>query len=301
MKRKTPVDSSAKTGSVTVAEPQRKRAGGHPRASLTPLKAQSGPETRLGQFSANPRNPRKISDEQLEALKQAMRAYGDLSGLVVNLNTGHLVGGHQRVKILGNLPVEITRRFPKPTGRGTVAEGVVIYNGERFVYREVRWTEQQERAAMIAANKHGGDWDLPGLSEILMELDSEGYDLPLTGFSAKELEKMLTKMTPDTDGEGGLVDVPPEVLPAHVRMVQLFLTVDTLPRFMEQVQALGKTFKIANVTDTVVRAVDECYKVAHGDTQTSSQPESPNGAETGLSPKAARPRKAAKVKAGGAH
>lgn len=43
-------------------------------------------------------NPRKITDAQLVALKKAMREYGDLSGIVVNRRTGHLVGGHQRVK-----------------------------------------------------------------------------------------------------------------------------------------------------------------------------------------------------------
>jgi hypothetical protein len=208
-----------------------------------------------------------------------MREFGDLSGLVVNLNTGHMVGGHQRVKILGNLPVEITKRYPKPTGRGTLAEGFVIYNNERFVYREVHWSESQEKAAMVAANKHGGDWDLPGLSEILMELDSEGFDLPLTGFSAKELEKMLTKMTPDTD-EAAMVAVGEDVMPAHIRMVQLFLTVDTLPVFMERVQALGKLWEITNVTDTVSRAIEEVHGIHFdGDTGHTEGSKSTNGAE----------------------
>jgi hypothetical protein len=271
MKQKAPTmpeNASADSGRVKVADAPNKRATRHPRNGETPPKPSADPEIRLSQFSANPRNPRKITDEQLEALKKAMAAYGDLSGLVVNLNTGHLVGGHQRVKILGNLPVEILRRFPKPTPRGTVAEGVVMYRGERFVYREVKWDEATENAAMIAANKHGGDWDLPALSEILTELDGQGYELPLTGFSAKELEAMLTKMTPDTDAETTIAGENDEVMPAHIRMVQLFLTVETLPTFMEQVRVLGEKWSITNITDTVVRAVEETFEHNHADPTT---------------------------------
>jgi hypothetical protein len=250
-----------------IADTQSKRHSGQPRKQKTGLNAKSDVKQRISDFQPNPLNPRKITDEQLEALKAAMMEFGDLSGLVVNLTTGHMVGGHQRVKILGEAPIEIQRRFAKPTPRGTVAEGVVVYNGERFVYREVRWTEAQEKAAMIAANKHGGDWDLPGLSELLMELDSGGYELMLTGFSAKELEQMLTKLTPDVDEQPGMVAATGELLPAHIRMVQLFLTVETLPPFMEWVKALESHFGTTSITDTVCRAVEECYKSKCGDTQ----------------------------------
>ncbi len=272
MKQKTPTmpeNASAVSGRVKVADTQSKRATRHPRNAETPPKGRSDPEIRLSQFSPNPQNPRKITDEQLEALKKAMAAYGDLSGLVVNLNTGHLVGGHQRVKILGNLPVEILKRYPNPTPRGTVAEGVVLYRGERFVYREVKWDENTENAAMVAANKHGGDWDLPALSEILTELDGAGYELPLTGFSAKELEAMLTKMTPDTDAETTIAGEDDDVMPAHIRMVQLFLTVETLPTFMEQVRVLGERWEITNITDTVIRAVEETFNHNNGHATTT--------------------------------
>lgn len=124
---------------------------------------------------------------------------------------------------------------------------------------------------MIAANKHGGDWDIPGLSALLMELDSTGYELPLTGFSAKELEQMLTKLTPDTDEQAALVPIAGEVLPAHIRMVQLFLTVDTLPMFMEWVRQLGEKFGTTNITDAVYRAVEDCHKTHYGDAEVPTE------------------------------
>ena len=144
---------------------QNKRDTRKPRNGADPVKPKSEGKLSLGRFQPNPVNPRKITDEQLQALRKAMVEFGDLSGLVVNLTTGNYVGGHQRVKILGDLPVTVVQRFPKPTARGTVAEGYVTYNGERFVYREVKWDATKEKAALVAANKHGGDWDLPGLSE----------------------------------------------------------------------------------------------------------------------------------------
>lgn len=45
-------------------------------------------------------NPRTITKPALEALGHAMREFGDLGGVVLNVRTGNLVGGHQRVKHL---------------------------------------------------------------------------------------------------------------------------------------------------------------------------------------------------------
>ena len=223
------------------------------------------------QLKANPRNPRKITDKQLASLKAALAKFGDLSGLIFNETTGHLVGGHQRIKLLGDLPVQITQRYKKPTAHGTVAEGFVVYEGERFVYRAVKWDEAMEQAAMIAANKHGGEWDLPGLAQLLVELDKHEFNLDLTGFEPTELEKLINSIT-----EGGEIETSEleniDVLPGHVRMVQLFLTVDTLPTFLDQVRALQKTFSAHNITDAVVAAVNQCYS-HHHDNPDSAQSE----------------------------
>lgn len=45
-------------------------------------------------------NPRKISSQQLKRLKKSLNEFGDLSGFVVNVRTGNLIGGHQRLKCL---------------------------------------------------------------------------------------------------------------------------------------------------------------------------------------------------------
>ena len=231
------------------------------------------PETRtVDQLaeSANPLNPRKITVEQLKMLADSLRRFGDLSGLILNVKTNHLVGGHQRVKVLGASPVEITKRYETATPNGTVAEGFVIFEGERYTYREVSWDEHTENAAMIAANKHGGDWDLPALSSLLLELDTHHFDVALTGFSAEELEKMVRGVK--TEGKDEIEPLSKEeidLLPAHIRMVQLFLTIETLPPFMEQVRQLQEKFQTNNITDTVVQVVDDSHKAYYGDATTT--------------------------------
>jgi hypothetical protein len=230
--------------------------------------------------AANPRNPRTITPEQLKMLADSLKRFGDLSGLVYNTQTGHLVGGHQRVKLLGESPVTITERYKAPTPTGTLAEGYVTYEGERFVYRAVNWDTATEEAAMIAANKHGGDWDFPALSQLLVELDGSDFDLSLTGFSAAELEKMVKVFQPGETEESvePLTAEDMNLLPAHVRMVQLFLTVETLPAFMDKIRTLQSVYRCENITDTAVLCVEKCY---HADHTESDQGEA--SGSTGLS------------------
>jgi DNA modification methylase len=147
---------------------------------------------KLADLAPNPRNPRKISDKKLEMLKAALAEFGDLSGIVYNVRTQRLAGGHQRVKVLPpDAEITIERTHETPTQSGTVAEGFAMIEGERFVYRQVDWDETKEKAANIAANKHGGEFDLPGLSEWLLELDAENFNLDLTGFTPEELENLM--------------------------------------------------------------------------------------------------------------
>lgn len=147
---------------------------------------------KLSDLSGNPRNPRKITDQKLEMLKKALAEFGDLSGIVFNRRTQQLVGGHQRLKALPR-DAELVREqeYAEPTRTGTVAEGYAVIDGERFKYREVDWDDTREKAANIAANKHGGEFDLPILSEWLLELDAMNIDMDLTGFDADELEDLM--------------------------------------------------------------------------------------------------------------
>ena len=90
------------------------------------------------------KNPRKISDKDLAALKRSMQEFGDLGAIVFNLTTGHLVGGHQRLKNLD--PTWKISKRQEHDKTGTVAQGSIITPFGKFGYREVRWSLHKEMA-----------------------------------------------------------------------------------------------------------------------------------------------------------
>jgi len=146
---------------------------------------------RIEDLAPNPKNPRKVTDAKLKQLKQALLVYGDLSGVVYNRKSKQLVGGHQRSKQFEGSTVTIEKQYKKPTRTGTVAEGYIEYEGERYAYREVSWDKHKEMGANLAANKGAGEWDVPELTEWFKELDNfdVDFDLDLTMFDADEREE----------------------------------------------------------------------------------------------------------------
>ena len=157
------------------------------------------PSTKVGDLKSSPYNPRKITAKQLEMLGKAMKEFGDLSGVVVNIKTGHVVGGHQRLKHL-DPAWKIIKETCKDSV-GTAAIGHIVTPFGAWTYREVDWPERREKAANIAANRHGGEFDIPGLKDLLLELNDGEFDMVLTGFSEDELEKLIDFEKNGMDGD----------------------------------------------------------------------------------------------------
>ena len=142
-----------------------------------------------------------------------METFGDLSGIVFNVATGHVVGGHQRIK---HLPPEaeivVIEVFEPPTPQGTVAHGYVELEGERWSYREVSWGAEEEMIANIGANRHGGFFKTYEVAEILSVLDGQGFpDITLSGYTESELENLIAPKEQDEEKEGqgsGLTSCP---------------------------------------------------------------------------------------------
>ena len=157
----------------------------------------------------NPVNPRKIGEWQLKALGKSMRAFGDISGVVVNIRTGNLVCGHQRLK---HIPINsIIKSTPVTDETGTTAEGTIETPWGKFSYREVDWPEEKELLANIAANRQGGEFDNSKLKPILISLDTGEIDLDLSGFSRVDLELMMTAYTQEGPKEPGTETKTPKV------------------------------------------------------------------------------------------
>jgi hypothetical protein len=146
----------------------------------------------------NPKNPRKISEHDFESLKRSIQRFGDLSSIIRNQRTGHLVGGHMRKhafeSLSGQKRVVITQRFDTPNRQGTVAIGYVEYDNELFNYRVVDWDDNTEKAAMVAANKISGQFDQDLLAQVnyeLSQLENGDELLKLTGQTEDEIIKLL--------------------------------------------------------------------------------------------------------------
>ncbi len=126
----------------------------------------------------NPRKTLKPGDPAYDRLKKAVATFGLVEPLVWNKRTGNLVGGHQRLSIL------------EERGDSTVEVSVVDL------------TDREEKALNLALNKHSGEWDFATLADVLQDLDAGDMDMELTGFSAAELERMMTWTAPNA----GLTD-----------------------------------------------------------------------------------------------
>lgn len=157
----------------------------------------------LSKLNPNPRNPRKIARDRLVGLQRALLEFGDLGGIVYNRRTEQIVGGTQRVKVLPpESEITIEHRYDPPTRTGTVAEGFIVVDGERFKYREVDWSAERELAANIAANAHGGKFDDEILPGLLIEIRDAGIDPTLTGIGVEKLNAILDEAKSSGDENG---------------------------------------------------------------------------------------------------
>lgn len=112
------------------------------------------------------KNPRHITRQRQADLRDHMIELGDLSGVTFDLNSKELITGNQRGTVIdiNNAQITYTEEFDVPTKTGTVALGYILFEGERFNYREVRWSKAQCEKANIIANVAAGEWDMDILS-----------------------------------------------------------------------------------------------------------------------------------------
>jgi len=128
---------------------------------------------KLSHAKYNPRIDLKHGDKEYEKLKRSIQEFGYVEPIVWNEQTGNIISGHQRFKILKEL--------------GNIEIDCVVVNED----------EQKEKALNIAMNKISGDWDIPMLKDLLQEIDTGMFDITLTGFDTEEIEKMMLQYHED--------------------------------------------------------------------------------------------------------
>ena len=114
----------------------------------------------------NPRKELTPEDKEYQKIKNSIQEFGYVEPIIINKDKT-IIGGHQRLSVLKDLG----------------------YNEVDCIVVDIDKTK--EKALNIALNKITGEWDLNKLGDLLLELDSENYDLELTGFDNYEIENIL--------------------------------------------------------------------------------------------------------------
>ena len=123
-------------------------------------------EAQLTAADYNPRRDLQPEDAAYQKLRRSIETFGYIEPLIWTERTGHVVGGHQRLKVL--------------LEQGTEDIEAVVVDLE----------EKDEKILNVLLNKVKGRWDIGGLADLLQQLDETG-DMEVTGFEDWELQSLL--------------------------------------------------------------------------------------------------------------
>jgi DNA modification methylase len=135
---------------------------------------QTLPLDRLTPAAYNPRHDLQPGDPAYESLQRSITEFGCVEPVVWNRQTGNVVSGHQRLKVLRQL------------GHAETACVVVDLDPDR------------ERALNLAMNKIAGAWDETRLRDLLASF-SPDFDATLSGFDMDEIRALLEQGAQDDD------------------------------------------------------------------------------------------------------
>lgn len=128
------------------------------------------PVTDINPAKYNPRKDLKPGDPAYEKLKRSMTEFGYVEPIIWNEETGNIVGGHQRYKVL--------------MAEGHTEVECVI----------VKMSAEREKALNVALNKVTGDWEFEALADLIKDLEAQDFDVTLTGFDAAEIEDLFSQV-----------------------------------------------------------------------------------------------------------
>ena len=114
----------------------------------------------------NPRKKLTPEDKEYQKIKNSIQEYGYADLVIINKDNT-IIGGNQRSQVLKDLGYE------------------------EIECVQLDLDKTKEKALNIALNKITGEWDYGKLGDLLLELDSENFDLELTGFEDFEIEGIM--------------------------------------------------------------------------------------------------------------
>jgi ParB-like chromosome segregation protein Spo0J len=168
----------------------------------------------------NPRIDLQPGDPEYQALEAALDEFDLVEPLIYNERTGHLVGGHQRLKVLiarGDTDVEVS---------------------------VVDLPIEKEKVLNLALNKTGGTWDSPKLSALLTTLVPLDISLTSTGFTLKEIKRLTNEPTIPDDVQAPAEDEPQVILTIQLTILEYDNIQSDLEGFLEERGIAWKTTMI---------------------------------------------------------
>ena len=175
-------------------------------------------------------NSRTHSVEQVAQIAASIKEFGFTNPVLIDADNG-IIAGHGRLLAAQKLKLE-----------------------EVPCIRLGYLTEAQKRAYVIADNKLAlnAGWDEDALKAEIERLQEDGFDMGLTGFSEKEIEKMMEEVEDEEDPE---VDFSEDLMLAHNYVVLYF------DNDLDWQVAVDK-FKLKNVKSC--DPAEKCQKVGIG-------------------------------------
>jgi hypothetical protein len=149
---------------------------------------------RVAELNPAAYNPRKITPEKFESLKESIRQDGFLEPLVIQKKGKNVIGGHQRIKAVKEICVEDCIATPD-------LPCIVLDVDDKTAKR-----------LNIKLNKIQGEFEARLLGELLVDLYEEMQPMPvedfaLLGFDQQEAEKFIRLVEPGlvplSTGDGG--------------------------------------------------------------------------------------------------
>ena len=171
---------------------------------------------KISELKAADYNPRKISDEQLNDLKNSIQRLGELEPVVVNMHPGReniIISGHQRIKAAKELGYK------------------------EFPCYEVDFDESKEKEANIRMNRNTGEWDLA----ILLS-HFEQTDLIDWGFEDFEIGGVNEDLDYDSLNSSGSEEVDKEI-DSMEGNVKKAIQIEFEPDDYETAKELFKSFR----------------------------------------------------------
>ena len=138
-----------------------------------------------------PDNPRRMTDPARTLLSDGLARDGLIWPLTVNLRTGHLVSGHQRLADLD------------------AKEGFARGNDYELDVSTIDVSAARERELAVFVNNPAamGTYDAEALAQFVQVPD---FDLKAAGFSEEELRNLIIDWEPNGYADGGVQPLPPE-------------------------------------------------------------------------------------------